>query len=563
VEQLKNNFLALGKKRLAILGATGIGLVVVVFIGLGTVFTPTYRPLYGDLDVASASRVVGALEQAGFKVRLDATGRVISVPEPDIARARMALADQGLPSQSSPGWEIFDSGSGLGMNSFMQRVQRLRALEGELTRSIRTLEGVENARVHLVLPEREAFSTTRPDPSASIIVQSRPGYSVSRRQALAIRALVASAVPDMEPGRVTVLSGTGEAILASDEDAPGDSTFTGLQSTLEDRMSRRVTQMLAARLGADNVRVETSVALTMERQVIRQQSFDPEQQVVRSSESRQQEREGTEAASGEVGVMNDIPPELRGEGEGAAPRSSNRSAESNEILNYEIGNVTSETVREPGDIERISVAVLVNGIYEPDAEGTLVYRDRTEAELEQLRRLVQSAIGFDAARGDTISVESMEFVAFEQEGLTGGGSAFGEFLSRNGLSILRGLFALGIVMAVLLFGVRPALRTFREAEPAALPAPEDGASPAAQLSAPGGAQITPAPPQGLPGPEGQVRRIDNTIEQLIYDESEDDLVTLASVRGGVRKRRVQSVGDLVDAEPDESLRVLKHWLAEA
>ncbi|MCE0503875.1 flagellar M-ring protein FliF [Roseivivax sp. GX 12232] len=565
MEELKNNLLSLGTTRLAALAATGLGLVLVVFLGLGTVFAPSFRPLYGDLEPAAASRIVSSLEQAGFKVELDSTGRVVRVPEEDLARARMALADQGLPAQGSPGWELFDEASGLGMNSFMQRVNRLRALEGELTRSIRTIEGVEAARVHLVLPEREAFSSTRPEASASVIIQSRAGYEVSRRQALAIRALVASAVPDMAAGKVTVLSSSGETILSEDGETPGDVSLAGQQATLEDRFSNRVSQMLAARLGAENVRVQTNVALTTERQVIREQSFDPDQQVVRSTESREEQREGSEAADGEVGVANDLPPELGGN-PANAPRSTNRSEQTNEVVNYEIGSTTSETVREPGDIERVSVAVLVNGLYEADGTGAPVYRERTEDELEQIQRLVQSAIGFDAARGDTVSVESMQFMALENDPLVSGGSPLGDFLARNGMTILRGLMALGIVVAVLAFAVRPALRQAlsaqksKDSETPALdtsgPAPQlpAGQQPRARL-APAGAERAQAGP-------GEVARIEPAIDNILYDDGQDDLVTLASVRGGVRKRRVQSVGDLVDAEPDESLRVLRHWLAE-
>ncbi len=563
VEELKKNLFALGTARLAALAAAGLAITLIVFFGLGSIFSPTYRALYGDLDPAAASRIVSTLEQAGFRVSLDGTGRVVSVPEPDVARARMALADQGLPAQGAPGWEIFDDASGLGMNSFMQRVSRLRALEGELARSIATIEGVESGRVHLVLPEREAFSNTRPEPSASVIIQSRAGYSLSRRQALAIRALVASAVPEMAPGRVTVLSSSGETILSDDGDSPGDVSIAGMQATLEERLSNRVSQLLAARLGTENVRVETSVKLTTDRQVIREQSFDPDQQVVRSTENTNEQREGTEAAADQVTVANEIPPELGG-GNDAGARSSNRSSQSNEIINYEIGTTTSETVREPGDIERISVAVLVNGIYEPGTDGTAVYRDRTEAELEQIERLVQSAIGFDSTRGDLISVESMEFVAFDQNGSLISQSGFGEFWARYGNTVLRGAFGLAVVLAVLLLAVRPALKR-------ALPGKEEQAAALAAPEAASGALPSQDPALRIGRDQerqevmndGRVQRIDPSLDTLLYDDEAGDLISLASVRGGVRKRRVQSVGDLVDAEPEEAMRVLKSWLAEA
>ncbi|MFD1342019.1 flagellar basal-body MS-ring/collar protein FliF [Litorisediminicola beolgyonensis] len=560
--KLKENLGALGRGRVALLGATGLGMVLVLFLGLGAVFSPAFRPLYGNLDPASAGRIVSALEQAGYQVRLDQGGTTVSVPEPDVARARMVLAERGLPADGVPGWELFDEQSGLGMNTFLQKVNRMRALEGELTRSIRTLEGIEGARVHLVLPEREAFSRTRPDATASVIVRARPGYGVSRNQALAIRALVSSAVPDLRASDVTILSSTGETILGGEGDAPGEVSVTSRQSAIEDRLAQSVTEILAARVGADNVRVETAVTLTSARQVIRQESFDPDQQVIRSTETRAQNREDADTASGSVSVVGDIPPELA-DGAGQGPTSTNRSSTNDEIVNYEIGTTLSETVREPGEIERLSVAVLVNGLYEEDANGDLAYRERTPEELQRIERLVQSAIGFDTARGDVLTVESLQFMTFGGEDTIAKGNVFTDLLARNMVSILKGLLALAIVAMVLILGVRPALKRALPEGFAALPQPAPAEPEPAQ------AQIAPAVarPQ-LPGrttvsgPDGQVTRIEPALDPLLTEDANDDLVALASVNGGVRRRRVQSVGELVDAEPDESLKVVRHWLAE-
>ncbi|ETX28907.1 flagellar basal-body MS-ring/collar protein FliF [Roseivivax isoporae] len=565
---LTQNLMALGRGRLIALGATGVGLVLLLVLGLGTVMTPSFRPLYGDLDPASASRIVSTLEQAGFRVELDRAGSVVSVPEADIARARMTLADQGLPSQGTPGWELFDDASGLGMNTFMQRVNRLRALEGELSRSVRTIDGIEAARVHLVIPEREAFSRTRPEATASVIVRSRAGYAISRRQALAIRALVASAVPDMSPGAVTVLSASGETILGRDSDLPGEAAVTSDQAAMEERLSRSVTEILAARVGAANVRVQARVDLSTERQVIRQESFDPDQQVIRSTETREEATEGSEAAAGQVGVANQLPPELADAAEDG-PRSSSRSTQSDEIVNYEIGSTLSETVREPGDVERVSVAVLVNGIYETGPNGAAVYRERTPEEIERIERLVRSAIGFDAERGDTVSVESLQFMTFEEDTGLAQGSLLGDLLARNMMSILRGVLALAIVVAILVFAVRPALRRALDAPPAPAPDADAAALPKGE-AAPQQVGTDVARPQipanpgrrMITGDDGRVTRIEPALDGIIDDDAPDDLVSLASVRGGVRRRRVQSVGELVDAEPDESIRVLRHWLAE-
>ena len=329
VQPILDNLLALGRTKLIALTATGAGLVMALFFGLSAVMAPVYEPLYSNLSPAGAGRVVAALEQQGFQVQIDSSGTVVRVPATDVARARMSLAEQGLPDEGAPGWEIFDNSSGLGMNSFMQQVSRLRALEGELARSIQTIEGIDAARVHLVLPDREAFSRTRPDPSASVIVRGRATQELGRRQALAIRALVASAVPGLSPSRVTVLTASGETILS--DDMPSEMSFGAAGSALEDRLSRSITEILTARVGAGNARVQVNVDLNTERQVIRSQTFDPEQQVVRSTENREETREERDSQGEDIGVAGNLPAELVDAGAGTASNSSSRT---DEIVNY-------------------------------------------------------------------------------------------------------------------------------------------------------------------------------------------------------------------------------------
>nr|WP_282960696.1 flagellar basal-body MS-ring/collar protein FliF [Actibacterium sp. MT2.3-13A] len=564
---------ALGRTRLIALAATGLGLMLALFFGLSSVMAPSFVPLYSDLTPAGASRIVSTLEQAGFEVDLSGGGAIVSVPQDDIARARMTLADNGLPNEGTPGWELFDNSSGLGMNSFLQRVNRLRALEGELARSIQTIDGIDAARVHLVLPEREAFSRSRPEPTASVIVRSRANHQISRRQGLAIRALVASAVPSMSPEHVTVLSASGETILADDGDGMGDLSLQSRRAAIEERLARNITGILTARVGAGNARVQVSVDLSSERQVIRQESYDPAQQVVRSTESREETSEGRESAQGEVGVADDLPAELAGGGTGGAG-SSNSRTQSNEIVNYEIGATRSETIREPGEIERISVAVLVNGIYSVAKDGSVSYEERGAEELERLGRLVQSAIGYDQARGDAVSVDSLRFMDYSMDVGEPVGTSVGEVISANIMSILRGVFALALVAAVLAFGVRPMMRLLPAADAGgalALAGAEAGAGPAALTGAAprpllgaegaaGGAPKALASAQAAPSQAAEAPRTGTVLEAL--DEDEGDLIALASVRGGVRRRRLTSIGELVEAEPEESLRVLRHWLAE-
>ncbi len=555
MQPILNNLMALGRTRLIALAATGAALVLALFFGLSAVMTPSFVPLYSNLSLTGAGRVVSALEAQGFAVQIDSSGAVVSVPQGDVARARMALAEQGLPDEGAPGWELFDNASGMGMNSFMQQVSRLRALEGELARSIQTIDGVDAARVHLVLPDREAFSRTRPEPSASVIVRGRAMQSFGQRQALAIRALVASAVPDLSPSRVTVLTASGETILS--EDGPVDASFAAAGSAIQDRMARSITEILTARVGAGNARVQVNVDVNTERQIIRSQTFDPDQQVVRSTENREETREDRTAAGDDIGVAGNLPAELADAGAGGA--GSNTSARTDEIVNYEIGSTTSETVREPGEVRRISVAVLVNGIYNVADNGTVTYEERPAEELQRLEQLVRSAVGFDAARGDTVSVDSLRFIDYSLDVGAPLGMSVMQVIAANLMGILRSLFALALVALVLFFGVTPLLRRLSPEGGLALAGPGMPALAGAGAANQIGSAATPA----LTGTGRQPPALAQTVSMMAPGEGmTDDLVTLASVSGGVRRARINALGQLVENEPAEALRVMQNWLAE-
>lgn len=557
MQPIFNNLLALGRTRLIALGATGLGLVLALFFGLTAVMKPTYAPLYSDLSLGGASRVVAALEQAGFSVQLGGGGAVVSVPQEDVARARMTLAERGLPDEGAPGWELFDNASGLGMNSFMQQVSRLRALEGELARSIQTIDGIDAARVHLVLPEREAFSRTRPEPSASVIVRGRATQVIGRRQALAIRALVASAVPDLSPSRVTVLTASGETILS--EDGPGEATTGAAVSTIQERMARSITEILTARVGAGNARVQVNVDLNSERQIIRSQTFDPAQQVVRSTETREESRSERNPTGDDVGVANNLPAELADAGAGSL--STNNSARTDEIVNYEIGSTQSETIREPGDVARLSVAVMVNGIYEVAADGSVSYAERPAEELERLAQLVRAAVGFDAARGDTVTVDSLRFIDYSLDVGAPMGMSVMQVIAANLMTILRSLFALAVVAVVLIFGLTPVLRRIW---------PDDGALALTGAGVPGPLALGRTDEAGalagnnaaLAGPARVPSVQAMSVLPPGQGDFQDDYVTLASVSGGVRSGRIRAIGQLVENEPAEALRVMQSWLAE-
>lgn len=561
VQDLINNLKALGRTRLMILGGVAAGIVLALLLGISTVSRKDYAPLYKNLSMSAATSIETTLNGAGFDAMMSEDGTAVSVPRNDLARARMVLAESGLPIEGDPGWELFDEASGLAMNSFMQRVNRLRAMEGELARSIQTLDGVQSARVHLVLPEREAFSRERPEPRASIIVRAVPGRTIARKQAMAIRNLVSSSVAELELGRVTVLSASGETILAENTDGDGQATLQSVKAGIEDRLAQQVQNILTARVGAGNARVRVNVELTSAREVIVEQSFNPDQQVVRSTDSRAEQRAGSDGG-GNVGVENNIPAALADPAGGA----SSTQSKSGESVQYEIGNTRREVVREAGDIRRVSVAVLVNGIYTVDGSD-VTYSERSTEELQRLSELVRTAVGFDQGRGDSVSVDSLRFMDYSMEVGDPVNLSLMQQISNNIVSLLRGLLALVIVALVMILGVRPMLRQLQQAAAPELPQGED----AAALAAPEGAAGEGAGVPALPGKAGGAQVLDTTEETKstpgytsIFDPESDDgpheYIETMGVRGSLIKARVEAIQNLAEDKPEEVLRVLRSWL---
>lgn len=593
MQNLLKNLRDLGQQKLMILGGVTVGIIFALMFGISAVTTPDYAPLYKNLSPATATSVEATLANSGFDARMSEDGSSVMVPSNELARARMVLAETGIPIEGDPGWELFDETSGLAMNSFMQRVNRLRAMEGELARSIQTLEGVQSARVHLVLPEREAFSRERPNPSASVIVRAVPGRTVSRKQASAIRNLVASSVAELDLGRVTVLSASGEVILAETGDGDSQVTLQSTKASIEERLAEEVRNMLTARVGAGNARVRVNVELTSAREVLVEQSYNPDQQVVRSTESRTEDRAGTEGG-GNVGVENNIPQALQG-GDGTGASSS--QSKTGEIVQYEIGNTRREIIREAGEIKRLSVAVLVNGIYNVE-NGEVVYADRETAEIDRLQELVKTAVGFDAGRGDDVSVDSLRFMDYSMEVGDPVSLSFMEQITRNAPGILRSLLGLVIVALVMILGVRPVLRTLLEKPTPELP-PADaaaaisgpGETPAVAAAAAEG-ELLPASPDGTPDmrvnsgmststvvgnnetlhddstplPKPKLGNLNPDAPNFtsIFDLDDDDgpheYIETLGVRGNLIKARVEAIQNMAEEKPEEVLRVLRGWM---
>jgi len=350
--------------------------------------------LYANLDLKEGGGITQALDQAGVKYEVKGDGSTIMVPRDQVASTRLMLSAKGMPTVGSVGYEIFDNASALGQTDFVQQLNRQRALEGELARTIRGLDGVTGARVHLVLPRRQLFDEEAEQPSASVNI-GVGGREPGPDQVRAIQNLVSGAVPGLKPDRVTVvdqhaktLSG-GETGIAAEADSR--------KSAVEQRIAKQVKTLVEGMVGAGKARVNVTADLELARVTVQQETFDPDGQVIRSeSTTDENARENQPQESGEVSAAANIP---GGQG-GPGALSSSATGRQESTTNYEISKTTRTEVQEPGQVKRLSVAVAVDGVVAPGANGEPgEYAPRNAQEMERIEQIVRTAVGFNAERG--------------------------------------------------------------------------------------------------------------------------------------------------------------------
>lgn len=408
--------------------------------------TPSQALLYAGLEPAAAGEVIRALEQRGTAHSVRGDSIWVDARQRD--ELRMALAADGLPANGGAGYELLDQLSGFGTTAQMFDAAYLRAKEGELARTIAASAHVRNARVHLAVPAAQPFRRDH-KPSASVTVTSISG-AFPPVQAQAIRHLVSSAVAGMAPGDVAVIDSVSGLVRG----VPEEGSLAG--EARGEELKRAVERLLAARVGPGRALVELTVDLVTERESISERRFDPQGRVMISSENEARSTSSSGAAPG-VTVASNLP-----EGD-AANGAENRSQDSQtrERINYEVSETAREILRSPGGIRRLTVAVLVDGIRAADGS----WQARTDAELADLRDLVASATGFDSARGDVLTIKSLEFEPLPDEtGAAGPGLLSGLDL----MALIQMAVIAVLVLAIAIFVVRPLLRPARRPE---VPAP--------------------------------------------------------------------------------------------
>src|SRR5712672_3573833 len=364
---------------------------------------PQMSPLFTDLSLEDSSAIIKDLERQGIPYDIKNDGATLLIPKEQIPRLRMKLAEGGLPKGGGVGYEIFDKSDALGATSFVQNINHLRALEGELARTIRGIDRIQAARVHLVLPERPLFSRETPEPSASIVVRVRG--SLEPQQIRAVRHIVASAVSGLKPQRVSIVDESGQ-LLADGAASDGDSAVGDeRRAAYEKRMRNQIEAIVSSVVGSGRARVQLSADFDYNKITQTSDKFDPEGRVLRSTQTRE-ESSATLDNNGQVTVNNELPGNQNRDGGSTARDQSKKSEETN---NYEISRTTKTEVTEAGRVNRISVAVLVDGSYSKNEKGEMVYADRNKEQLDRIAALVRSAIGFDQKRGDQVEVVNLRF----------------------------------------------------------------------------------------------------------------------------------------------------------
>jgi flagellar M-ring protein FliF len=508
---------------------------------------PQMSVLYSDLQFEDSLGVIKKLEGMNIPHEVRQNGAVILAPKDRILRLRMDLAEEGLPSGGKVGYEIFDKTGSLGTTSFVQNINHIRALEGELARTIRTLRRVSQARVHLVLPKKKIFSREKVSPTASIILKTRG--NLDGAQIAAIQHLVASAIEGLKPARVSIVDDRGHLLASGDGDAKG---FTGAKSDertlgLEKRMRTKIEEIVTSIVGENRARIRVTAELDFNRITQTSDSFDPDTRVVRSTQNREESSTSSRTTTNQgVSVGTELPGANAANGGKDGDKDASRKTE--EIVNYEISRTTKTETFEGGRIKRLSVAVLIDGTYSAGADGKPVYKERTQQELDKISVLVKSAMGFDKIRGDQLHVVNLRFA--DTGTIPEISEAEGGFfdLSKSDYFHIAELAILFIISSlVLLFVVRPLVRRIitpetTEDEQVLLTTDENGN-------------------RILVNANGQPLLEENETLALENQKSEtSDVIKNAIVSGEIQASAVQEIGAIVESSPTDAVAVLRQWM---
>jgi flagellar M-ring protein FliF len=551
-----NNFFdtlrKLGPARLSVMGAVVLGLLIFFIFVSMQVTSPNMKILYRDLPTEDASSISAKLEELKIQYEVSGDGTRIMVSDKDVGRARMALAQEGLPNGGSLGYELFDKQSSFGTTNFVQNITQVRAMEGELARTISSLESIKSARVHLVLPQRELFSRESRPASASVFLHLRGAAQLDKEQIAGIQSLIASAVPDLKSKNVSIVDSAGNLLARGGEDESqlASDKNEEVRRKYEQRMTQTIEDLVGRTVGYGKVRANVVADMNFDQITQNEEIYDPQGQVVRSTQTVEDKNTETQADSNNVSVEKNLPggnSDLLGQG--GPTSASNRNEET---TNFEINKTVRSMVRESGQVQKMSVAVLVDGTYTTDKEGKKTYQPRTKEELDRLTALVSSAIGVDTKRGDKIEVVNMQFVEVDTTPETD--NTIMGFEKSDLLDAAEILTVAIMIILVVLLVLQPMVGRLLATEGGK--SDEEGGFDEQGLLP--SMQQNPA----LTGPSMSSSGQDGggfAVQELIADE---DMINVQKVEGRVKASSLKKVEDIITAYPEETVSVLRGWMTQ-
>lgn len=521
----------LGLPRL--LALAGIALGTLTFFGfmMMRASAPEMGLLFANVDPGDGAKILERLKLMNVPTEVRGEGDQIYVPSKNVSKLRMELASDGLPAGGTIGYEIFDKTDVLGTTNALMDINFLRATEGEVAKSIKTIQGVQSARVHLVVPKKELFSNDKATPSASIVIKMKGSSRLSVNQVLSIQHLVASAIPNLTLDRISIIDDKG-TLLAKGQDggevADSGSNQQEIKHALESKLSRSIESLLERTVGAGKIRAEVSADMDFDKITSTSVDYNPDGQVTRSQQSSSEGSNSNESAiSDSVSVQNTQPDANAGQ---PATQSKNQDTRSEETVSYEISNTTKTHIRETGSIKRLSVAVLVDGTYTKDKNGKDVYNIRPAKEIEQLTELVKTAVGFQEKRGDTIKLINMPFNEPPEE--VDSTTEFTKWMNAIFTpKIIDLLIMIGMALFLYFTMLRPFTTRILES---------------AGLGKKSKKEVLPPPP-----PEPEV------VEPI---EEPEELIDVDHIDGKLKTSSIKKIGEIIEKHPDEAINIIRSWM---
>ncbi|MCB1446651.1 MAG: flagellar M-ring protein FliF [Rhizobiaceae bacterium] len=549
------NLAGLGPGRLLALAAVGVVIIGMVLFGTYYVNKPGYETLYVGLETGDINQVSMALSEGGIDFEVGSDGKSVLVPVGMTSKARLYLAERGLPSSNNAGYELFDKVGSLGLTSFMQEVTRVRALEGEIARSIQAIDGVTAARVHIVMADRGSFRQAEQKPTASVMI--RASQMAGRKAAASIRHLVASAVPGLSIDDVTILDSAGQ-LLASGDD-PTNSTMNralNIAQNVQMELESNIDKALAPFLGMDNFRASVTAKLNTDAQQIQETIFDPESKVERSTRVIKENKKSEQTTAEEAATVEQNVPQGNNSTTNG-PKSSDQNDKKEEQTNFEINQKTVATVRNGYTIDKLSIAVVVNRGRIMKLAGEPFDQARYDAIVAEMQKLVASAVGLDTDRGDTVNVTAIDFLENQLLAETPTSEGFVDIFMRNMGSMINALAFVVVAFLIVWLGFRPLIRAIGGPELAATQV--GGPTGVMPLGETAGLELPDFSPPTVGGPGSAL--MEGFGADFGFDSTED-LLTMDE-DGGIAKRVKEGperrLARMVDLSEERAAKILRKW----